>query len=343
MHRKTYHKWAVPFIMIICLFLPVQPGFCEKQKKVVWKVASLAPKNVGWAKHLREIIIPAMDRATNNTLEVKWYWGGVMGEDKDYLQKMRIGQLDGAALSGRGVVLGCPEMSVLELPFMFNDYDEVDYVRKKMFPTFDAIVEKRGYKFTAWGDQDFDQIYSTKYKMDTLDDFRKAKFLTWYGPLEQHVLETLGASPVPMGVTEISPAVRQGIVDTMIMPAVWIVGAQMYTIVKHVNPVKIRYSPVSTFINLDSWNELAPEYRENLLKMREKEGMVFIKKARTDSKKALEAMIQYGVKKTVMEPAHLADMKEKCKKLWFEMAGREFPKSLLEELLAHLAEYRAKQ
>lgn len=208
-----------------------------------WKLASLAPKHVGWAKHIRQIIHPAVSRATEGRLKPQWYWGGIMGEDRDYIDKMKIGQLDGAAFTGQGVVLVLPEMSVLELPFMFKDYGEVDYVRKKMFPTFDALARKRGYIITAWADQDFDQIYSSRYPMARVGEFKKAKFLTWYGPVEQKVLARLGVRPIPMGVLEISPAMRQNMADTLIAPAAWMVGSQLYTTVKYVNPVKIRYSP----------------------------------------------------------------------------------------------------
>lgn len=315
----------------------------EDVKPFTWKLASLAPKYVGWAKHIRELIHPPVSKATDGKLIPKWYWGGIMGEDKDYIDKMKIGQLDGAAFNGQGVVLAMPEMAVLELPFMFNNYDEVDYVRKKMFPKFDALARERGYIIVSWADQDFDQIYSSKYPMTSIEDFKKTKFLSWYGPAEQKVLEKLGANPIPIGVLEISPSIRQNVTNALIAPAVWIVGSQLYTTIKYVNTVKIRYSPVALFIRLEAWNKLPDEYQKNLLAIRDNEAVDFTIKARNDSTRSLEAMIKKGgVKESIMPPSEIEKMKSLLKPLWYEMAGKDFPKELLDELLGHLEDFRKK-
>lgn len=307
-----------------------------------FKLASLAPKNIGWAKHIREIIHPALKNATQGNVELKWFWNGVMGNDKDYIQKMKIGQLHGAAFSGQGVVLVCPEMSVLELPFLFRDYDEVDYVRQKMIKTFDRYVEHRGYKLIIWADQDFDQIYSVKYKMDRLEDFGKARFLTWYGPMEHKLLTTLGSSPVPSNVTEVSPSIVQGVGDALIAPAIWVLGTQLYTRFKYVNPVHIRYSPTAVFVTMDAWNSIPKTYQKNIIAMRSKEAYTFRKKTRQDSKKSYDVMVaKGGLQVTHMKPEDLNQLREESMKIWDDMAGHDFPKELLDEVRSHLKQYRA--
>ena len=328
-------------IASLCSGLTCPPSVSAKDKKIQIKMASLAPKNVGWAKHIREIIHPAIEKATGGNVKLKWYWGGVMGNDEDYLQKMRIGQLQGGAFTGRGVVLVCPEMAVLELPFMFSNYEEVDYIRKKMFPTFDAYAEKRGYKMIAWADQDFDQIYSVKWKMDKLEDFRNARFLSWYGTMEQKLLTSLGSSPSPVNVTELTPSLRQGVGDTMIAPAIWVVGSQLYTVIKYVNPIKIRYSPAAVFVTMDTFTSLPESYQKNILAIRDNELNTFIQKSRIDSEKSYQAMLKYGMKETRMRQDELTQIREKAKKIWAEMAGRDFPKELLDELQGYLAEFRS--
>lgn len=120
----------------------------EAQAKVAqyrWKFGTLAPKGVGWARHINETVLPAVREATDGNLAIKNYWGGVMGDEEDYIRKMHIGQLQGAGMSGQGAVLVCPEMAVVELPFMFQNYDEVDYIKSKMKQTFDGIMRENGY------------------------------------------------------------------------------------------------------------------------------------------------------------------------------------------------------
>ncbi len=328
-------------IFTVCSFVSTVDAKDGKQKQYKFKLASLAPKNVGWARHVREIAHPYLKEGTNNGLKIKWYWGGIMGNDKDYIKKMMMGQLQGGAFTGQGTVLICPEMGVVELPFMFNNYAEVDYIKEKMWPSFDSYAEKRGYKIIVWADQDFDQIYSAKIKLDKLEDYSKTRFVTWYGPVEQMVLKKLGVSPIPVNVTEIVPSIRQGVADTMIAPAIWVVGTQIWTVFKYVNPVKIRYSPVTCIVTMEGFNSVPKDYQDVVMGLRGEPTSKILKKIREDNKRSYKAMIDNGVKETIMPPEVLEIMREKCKTVWYEAAGKEFPKELLDELLAHLKEFRS--
>ncbi len=313
--------------------------------KATWriKVATLAPKSVGWAKNIRSIMHPAISRATDGNVKLKWYWGGVMGDDKDYIDKMKIGQIDGAAFSGQGTVIACPEMAVLELPFMFRNYAEVDYIRDNMRLTFDKIAAKNGYKLIIWSDQDFDQIYSIKYEMNKLTDFQNARIITWYGTLEQTVLETLGASPIPVGVPEIVSSMRQGIADTVIAPSIAVVGFQMYTIIKYVNPMNIRYSPACCFVRLEFWDKIDISIGCTTDGVRTNEAVTFREKCREDGQKAYDAMLKYGMKETKLTGEQLDLIQKKCETVWDSLAGKLYSKELLKEVKDRLAEYRSKK
>jgi TRAP-type C4-dicarboxylate transport system substrate-binding protein len=335
---------AVFILSVFALSTFVSNSYAQdkKGKQYKFKLASLAPKAMGWARHVREIAHPYLKEGTNDGLKIKWYWGGVMGNDKDYIQKMKIGQLHGGAFTGQGSVLVVPEMGVVELPFLFNNYDEVDYIKEKISPSFDSYAEKRGYKIIVWADQDFDQIYSANFKMETLEDFPKTRFLTWYGPLEQMVLKKLGASPIPVNVTEITPSIRQGVADTLIAPAIWVLGAQLYTTMKYVNPVKIRYSPVTVIVTTKAFNSIPEDYQKVVMGLRGDTSRTICGKIREDNKKSYDAMInKAGLKEATMSPEVLDQMREKCKEVWYEAAGKEFPKELLDEVLAHLKDFRA--
>ncbi len=331
---------AVLSIFIFGAYLPA-PEAGDKPK-VKFKLASLAPNGIGWAKLIVDIIEPAVQKVPGSDIDIKWYWGGVMGNDSDYIKKMKIGQLDGAAFTGQGVVLACPEMVVLELPFMFNDYGEVDYVRQKMYPTFDKYAETHGYKLVVWGDQDFDQIYSTKKPMDSVENFKSERFVTWYGTLEEKLLKALGASPTPINVTEIASSVRQGVASDLIAPVIWIYGSQLYTKVKYVNPVKIRYSPAAVFVTKKTFYSLPEESQKGILAIRDNEAVTFCNKSREYTDKVYNAMVPKFMAPAKMKPEEMKKLKDLGKSIWSEMAGKEFPQELLDELLGHLADYRSK-
>lgn len=308
----------------------------------VWKIGTLAPDNVGWAKHAKELIVEETIRSTKGAVRPRVYWGGVMGDDEDYLAKMRIGQLDGAGLSGQGAVLACPEFAVLELPFLFSGYDEVDYLRKKMYSRFDGLYARYGLKLLYWLDQDFDQMYSAKSPMAKVEEFKKLRFVLWYGPVEEALLDSLDADWVPLNVPETALALRTGSVNSFIGPSTWMVAAQLGPVVKYVNPARVRYSPVVVVISTESWNNLPGELRKIHEQNRESVQDRFVERVRKDNSRSYEALLAYGVKETRMSGEELLLLKERASEVYGEMSGILFPPALLEEVRAVLKEYRAR-
>jgi TRAP-type C4-dicarboxylate transport system substrate-binding protein len=306
------------------------------------KMGTLAPDGVGWAALIKEMINPGVLKVTNGEVVLDWYYGGTMGDDLDILAKMRNGQLQGGGFTGWGVVMGCPEMALMELPFLFNNYDEIEYVYSKIRPRISQWYHKRGYHILVLAEQDFDQMYSTKHEIRTPDDFKKSRFLTWYGPLEERSLKALGASPLPIRVPEVAASIRTGVCDAFISPALWAVGTQMYTVMKHVNPLRIRYSPAAGIVSNQAWAKLPKEHQvaiDNFALSVEKE---FRQKVRASNEKCLNSMIKYGMKETKMTPADIEVFRKRLIPVWEEFAGKFYSKAELEEVKGFLAEYRAK-
>ncbi|MBI5845594.1 MAG: TRAP transporter substrate-binding protein DctP [Deltaproteobacteria bacterium] len=333
------------FLLIMCFTL-VSGSFNAVSAKEVaqyrWKMATLAPDGVGWAKHIKSVVFPAIKEATNGNLVVKTYWGGVMGDEEEYIKKMRIGQLQGAGFAGQGTVLVCPEIAVLTLPFLFNNYAEVDYIKKKMSPTFDGLMKQNGYYMLFLADQDFDQVISTKKPLAKLEDFKGVRFIEWYGAIEVSLLQSLGAQPIRVQVPEIASSIRLGTCEAAIGPSLWIVGSQLHTTVKYINPLKIRYSPSLIAITIDTWHKLPEEYRKEYFRIRERVMGEYGARVREDNAKGLEALFGYGVRKVTTSPADLEVMKKKTRAVWNSMSDDLYPRELLDEVMGYLDEFRGK-
>jgi TRAP-type C4-dicarboxylate transport system substrate-binding protein len=310
----------------------------------VFKMGTLAPDGVGWASLIKDMVTPGILKATNGQVILDWYWGGMMGDDQDILAKMRNGQLQGGGFSGQGMVMACPEMALLELPFLFESYDEVEYVYSKLRPRISQWFEKRGYHLVLLGEQDFDQVYSTKIPIKTPDDFKNSRVLTWYGPMEERTLKALGASPLPIRVPEVAASIRTGVCNAFISQGIWAVGTQMYTVMKYINPTHIRYSPSGGLMRIDTWNLLPKDVQiamDNYSMAIEKD---FRQKVRESNEKCLKAMYKYGMKEVKMTPAETDVWKKRLLPLWDEFAAKGYySKADLAEVKNILAEYRSKK
>lgn len=316
-------------------------GECSAAQKISWKVATLAPQEIGYAKEFKAILIPALSKATDGDLAVKVYWGGVMGDDRQYLDKMRIGQLQGAGLSAQGTLNMSKPVGVLSLPFLFNNFEEVDYIKKRMLARFDGLIAADGFRLLMWLDQDFDQIYSTKFPVTKLADFSRARFIIWPGVLEGKFLERLGTQPVISGVTEIPSSIKAGVADAAIAPSIFVVGAQLYSTFKYINNTKTRYFPAFTVCSNKAWDQLPPQYQKAVSEGREKWSRDFCALTRNDSEKAVKAMKQYGLQVVNSSPGELRELREKTLPLWDELTGKLYTRELLNEIKENLAQYRS--
>ncbi|SHK71633.1 TRAP-type C4-dicarboxylate transport system, substrate-binding protein [Desulfatibacillum alkenivorans DSM 16219] len=306
-----------------------------------YKVGTIAPKGIAWALQMDRIVFPEVAKATDGNLVIKVYWGGVMGDDEAIIKKMRIGQLHGAGMSGYGCTLAIPEMAVMQLPFLFSNWEEVDYVKEKMAPIFDEIARDHDYMVIAYIDQDFDVFFSSKYDMTKVEDFAQAKIISWSGPLEGEVLQAIGAHPIPVSMTEAPTSIRQGIGDTIIAPKAWAVGTQLYSILKYVSPLNIRYSPAVMLLTWDAYEQMPQDYRDRFMAVRPKIMRDFCLAAREDNDKCLNALIEYGIKQREMSPEEKAKLESMAHTVWEDQADQQYPAELLEQIQDHLEAFRS--
>ena len=107
---------------------------------VTLKIATVSPEGSGWMKVLRKSGQEIADR-TDGRVKLKFYPGGVMGDDKAVMRKIRIGQLHGAVLTTGPLIPLYKDIQLFNLTMTFRNLDEVDYVRSKLDDTVLAGLE----------------------------------------------------------------------------------------------------------------------------------------------------------------------------------------------------------
>ncbi|MDY6933439.1 MAG: TRAP transporter substrate-binding protein DctP [Spirochaetota bacterium] len=314
----------------------------EKKPKYVWKWATLGQDTIKMVSILTVDFTQDVLKVTNGDVKCVWYLGGTMGDEEDYVAKMRIGQLHGSLISGTSNSSICPGISVMELPFLFDSYKEAGYVQKRMRPTIDKIAEKNGFKVLTTAHLD-EHFYSSKFPLRSPDDFKKSKILTWHGSLEVEVLKALGASPIPVNVPEVVPSMRSGVVDGAISPSVWWLAAQLYTITKYINPLPIRYDQGLFVVVMKAWKKLPLNQRKAIEKLGNEVGKKLVKEMYKIGEDGKRAMINYGCKEIKMTPEEIALFKNRTKPVWDKMVGKAYSREMLNEVLSFRKQYRAQK
>lgn len=181
----------------------------------VLKFATLAPQGSTWMKAFdawgKELAARSQGRLT-----VKFYPGGISGDEPDMLRKIRFGQLQGAALSGHGVGEIFPPARILETPFLFRDQAEIDAVRAKIQPAIDAGFRSSQYELLAWMEVGNIHFFSTK-PLASLDDLARRRIWQWQGDrFMDAFFNANGWSPVALPITEVYTGLSTGLIDTVV-------------------------------------------------------------------------------------------------------------------------------
>ena len=135
---------------LLVFLLTVMPAGGSSKSAVI-KIATLAPEGSSWIK-IFDDLNAEVRKKTDDGVRFKIYPGGVLGDERDMIRKMYVGQIHGAVLTSAGLSTIFSEMDVFQIPFLFESYDEVDYVFEKMLGFFRKSFKEKGYLLPAWSE-----------------------------------------------------------------------------------------------------------------------------------------------------------------------------------------------
>ena len=199
----------------LCAVVLLGSSAAQAADAYVLKFATLAPQGSTWMKAF-DVWGKELATQSQGRLTVKFYPGGISGDEPDMLRKIRFGQLQGAALSGHGIGEIFPPARILETPFLFHSHAEIDAVRAKIQPAIDAGFRANQYELLAWMEVGNIHFFSTQ-PLASLDELARRRIWQWQGDrFMDAFFNANGWSPVVLPITEVYTGLSTGLVDTVV-------------------------------------------------------------------------------------------------------------------------------
>jgi TRAP-type C4-dicarboxylate transport system substrate-binding protein len=273
---------------------------------------------------------------------MKFFEGGQQGDERDFVRKIKLGQLDGAAVTSIGLAMIDESIRVLELPMMFNSPEEVDYVADKMWPHFQDKFAKKGFKLNDRGEVGW-IYFMSKNKIESLADLKGQKLWMWGDDqLVTAMFKKLSLNGVPLGVPEVDAALTSGKIDTCYGSPVAAVALQWYSKVKYMTSMPMSFAIGATVVSLDSLKKISADDQklvEDIGKANAKKLRKVIRKANEDAK---STMARKGITIVQTPTAMVDDFNKQAHDAWSELVGKIYSKEELDSVLKYRDEYRAK-
>ncbi|MER3523523.1 MAG: ABC transporter substrate-binding protein [Ignavibacteria bacterium] len=259
------------------------------------KFASLAPEGSTWMNVLKEYDA-AIRKESGGKLGFKIYAGGVQGEDRDVIRKMRLGQLHSAGLTGFGLGDIAPKVRILDSPFLFQSYEEVDHIYETFHDEFDKAFRDNGYVLLGWTEVGWVYVL-TNTPVRTLADMNGVKMWMWEGDkVAEATLKALGISPIPLSVIDVLTSLQTGLINGAYTSPLAALVLQWHTRVKYMMNLPLADASGAVVMTKKKFDELPPDLQEILLRNGRKYMRELTLKSRKENADAIETMKRSGIR-----------------------------------------------
>ncbi len=320
--------------------LAAAPAVPAHAAQTVVKMATLAPEGSSWYRVLQEMG-EEWKKASGGAVALRIYPGGVAGDEDAMLRKIRVGQIQAAAITGIGLSYLDRSFYALHIPMMYASDEEFDYVRDRYGPHLEKVLEAKGFVLLNWGDAGWVHFFS-KTPVVTPAEAKALKLFMWAGDtnLLQLYKET-GFHPVPLSVPDLLPSLQTGMVNGYSTTPLASLAFQWFGLA--LNMTDLQYAPLTgaTVIEKGAWEKIPAELRPKLLEASRVAGKKLRAEVRRLNQEAIQAMVKNGLKVHKVPPDVQAQWRKMVEDVYPQVRGKIMPAEAFDAVRKYRDEFRA--
>ena len=305
------------------------------------KIATVTPEGSSWMRDMRAAAAQIGER-TGGEVEVKFYGGGVMGDDLRVLRKIRVGQLQGAVLTSSALAGRYPDVLQYGLPLLFRSREEMLFVRRRFDPQLAEGLRESGYETFGFGSLGFASIMSGRKPVVRLEDARGLKIWVPDGDdIGLSAMRSVGLAPVQLPISDVLVGLQTGLVEVIVTPPSGAILLQWHTRLRYVTDFPVVFAFGMLAMDRRAFGRLS---EPNQAIVREVFGALAAQLDRRDAEENLQA--GQALKNSGLE--YLALTSEEVLR-WREAFGRIYPqlvreagmsRDMHEEIMQALQDFR---
>lgn len=307
---------------------------------VVIKMATLAPEGSSWYKVL-QTMGEGWKKATNGAVTLRIYPGGVSGDEEAMIRKMRVGQLQAAAITGMGLAYVDRSFYALHMPMMFTSDEEFDYVRDRLSPVLERKLEEKGMIVLNWGDAGWVHFFA-KTPFTRPEEVKAMKLFVGAGDtnLIQLYKET-GFNPVSLSAIDILPGLQSGLINAFDTTPLVALAFQWFGLAPHM--ADLRWAPLTgaTVIDRKAWQSIPENLRPKILEESRNAGKHLRDEIRRLNDEAVKVMVKNGLKVSHVPPDVRAEWAKLVEDVYPQIRGKIVPADMFDAVRNYRDEYRA--
>ncbi len=299
------------------------------------KIGTIAPQDSPWGKEFKQWAKDVADD-TNGEVQLDFQWNGQAGDEALMVQKIRTGQIDGAAVTPLGLAeTGARDVMLFALPGLFTTWAKLDQVRDALKDDLTKEFQQKGFTVLGWGDVGALKEMSVGFEIHHPTDLRgKGVFFYNGDPITPKVYQTIGGiTPKQLLLMEVLPTLTSGGVNVVMAPPLGAEQLQWASRLDHINTQTLAYAIGALIMSSTRLNSLPPNVKQVVLKRGAETSDRLQKKIRNLDAAAFARMKST---KTAYDPspADVAEWAPIFMKVGLSLRGTMFTPALFDRVIA---------
>jgi len=333
---------ALTFLAVLVLALSARPAAAEEVYEL--KLATVAPAKTPWASLLQDYKT-RVEKAAGGRLKVKIFLGGTLGDENATVRMTGRGQIQAVGASTGAVASLVPELDAIEVPFLFRNAQEADYVLDKfLLGPLEAQFRAKGLVLAFWSENGFRHFASTWGPIKSPADLKNRKVRSQESFVHLEMWKALQASAQAIPTTEVTTALKTGSVEGYDQALLYSIAAGWHTSIKYLTLSAHIYQPGVIAFNAEWFDKLPADLQKLLID----EGRALVRPGRAAIRqlnpKLVAIVKEAGVQIYTLTDAERAAFEKATRGVRDVVKGKSpAHRKILELIEQGLAEYRAKK
>ena len=328
-------KRILLIVLALMFSLPVQA--------VTLKIATVTPEGSQWMKDMRSSAKEIKDR-TEGRVQIKYYGGGIKGDDKKVLGQIRIRQLQGGAFTPSALSSQYRDLNLYGMPLVFDSEEEAAFVRSQMDERLQQGLEDAGFVNFGFATSGFANILSNRPVKSLADLKGKRVWVPEGDSISYASMEALSLSPVTLPLTDVLTGLQTGLIDIVAIPPNVALIMQWHTKVKYVTRVPLVYTLGFMAVDKKTFDKISPADQVIVREVMEKTYEHFNEVNLEDNEGAYEALLNSGIEAVAFDESAYRETRAVLLESNRRLGEKgEFTLELYDEMMRYIEEYRSER
>ena len=237
-----------------------------------------------------------IEKGTQGRYKCQQFPSSALGGEREMIEAVQLGTLDLVNTSTGPVGNFVPEVKIVDIPFLFRDYDHARRVLDG--PIGQDLLTKfpaKGLVALSWTENGFRHMTNNKHPIVKPEDASGLKMRTMENKVHIDGYKAFGIQPTPMAFPEVYGALQQGTVDGQENPIPVILASKFAQVQKHLSLTGHVYSPALLITSPRLMNKLSEADKKVFYEAAKKASAAQRKKVNDDENNGIAQLEKDGM------------------------------------------------